>query len=186
MCPPSAAGHDGVHRRDGRREEEVRGGDRDGGGEVLKLVKFEHPRQTCVLRVTAGAAEAEREPVVVMEPTGTYGDAVRYQCHARGLPVHMMPPKHTHDFAEVLDGVPSMHDPKAATVLAQLQAIRPARAWEPESASVATCARGWTSGRRSRGRWRSTTVTWKRCWRGTGRSSGRMSTCTSSGRGWRC
>jgi len=50
-----------------------------------------------------------------MEPTGTYGDALRHQCHALGLPVHMMPPKHSHDFAEVLDGVPSMHDPKAAS-----------------------------------------------------------------------
>jgi transposase len=79
--------------------------------------------------------EAERKPVVVMEPTGTYGDALRYQCHALGLPVHMMPPKHSHDFAEVFDGVPSMHDPKAATVLAKLQAIKPARAWEPQSNS---------------------------------------------------
>ena len=101
-------------------------------GEVLKLVRFEHPRQTALfLEVLRELQRAERKPVVVMEPTGTYGDAVRYRCHELGLPVHMMPPKYSHDFAEVLDGVPSMHDPKAATVLAKLQAIRPARAWEP-------------------------------------------------------
>ena len=46
-----------------------------------------------------------------------------------------MAPKHTHDFAEVLDGVPSMHDAKAAVVLAKLQAIKPALAWTPESES---------------------------------------------------
>jgi len=103
-------------------------------GEVLKLVKFEHPRQTAVFVGFLRALQREeRKPVVVMEPTGTYGDALRHQCHALGLPVHMMPPKHSHDFAEVLDGVPSMHDPKAATVLAKLHAIKPARAWEPQS-----------------------------------------------------
>jgi transposase len=103
-------------------------------GDVLKLIRFEHPRQTPLfLRVLSTIAEAERQPKVVMEPTGTYGDAVRYQCHQLGLAVHMMPPKHTHDFAEILDGVPSMHDPKAAVVLAKLQAIKPARAWQPDS-----------------------------------------------------
>ena len=103
-------------------------------GEVLKLIKFEHPRQTALfLRLLAALQEAERKPKVVMEPTGTYGDAVRYRCHQLGVSVHMMPPKHTHDFAEVLDGVPSMHDAKAAVVLARLQAIKPARAWVPES-----------------------------------------------------
>jgi transposase len=91
-------------------------------GEVVKLVKFEHPRQTGVfLKQLSILSEAGHKPAVVMEPTGTYGDAVRYQCHRRGLTVHMMPPKHTHDFAEVLDGVPSMHDAKAAVVLAKLQ-----------------------------------------------------------------
>ena len=103
-------------------------------GEVLKLIKFEHPRQTAAfLGLLRRLQQAERKPGVVMEPTGTYGDAVRHQCHAMGLPVHMMPPKHSHDFAEVLDGVPSMHDPKAATVLAKLQAIKRAPRWEPES-----------------------------------------------------
>jgi transposase len=103
-------------------------------GEIQKLVRFEHPRQTAAfLELLRALQEAARHPVVVMEPTGTYGDAVRYQCHVLGLPVHMMPPKYSHDYAEVFDGVPSMHDPKAAAVLAKLHAIRPARAWSPES-----------------------------------------------------
>jgi hypothetical protein len=80
-------------------------------GEVLKLVRFEHPRQTWLfLHLLEALREAKLEPKVVMEPTGTYGDALRYQCHRREIAVHMMPPKYSHDFAEVLDGVPSMHD----------------------------------------------------------------------------
>jgi transposase len=103
-------------------------------GEAVRLVRFEHPRQTRLfLRLLVALREAKLEPRVVMEPTGTYGDAVRYQCHQLQIPVHMMSPKHTHDFAEVLDGVPSMHDPKAAVTLARLQAIRPAEPWEPET-----------------------------------------------------
>ena len=103
-------------------------------GEVVKLIKFEHPRQTgSFLQMLRVLGEGGQKPSVVMEPTGTYGDALRHQCHQQGLSVHMMPPKHTHDFAEVLDGVPSMHDAKAAVVLAKLQAIKPARAWLPES-----------------------------------------------------
>lgn len=101
-------------------------------GEVLRIVRFEHPRQTgAFLRLLETLRDAQLMPQVVMEPTGTYGDALRFQCHVRNIVVHMMPPKHTHDFAEILDGVPSMHDPKAAVVLARLQAIHPAPRWEP-------------------------------------------------------
>lgn len=103
-------------------------------GEAVRLVRFEHPRQTGMfLRLLVALRDAKLEPRVVMEPTGTYGDALRYQCHQRQIAVRMMSPKHTHDFAEVLDGVPSMHDPKAAVTLARLEAIKPARPWEPET-----------------------------------------------------
>jgi transposase len=103
-------------------------------GEVLRLIRFEHPRQTAsFLRLVEALQEAKLAPRVVMEPTGTYGDALRYQCHKRGVTVEMMSPKHAHNFAVVLDGVPSMHDPKAAVTLAQLAAIKPAKTWQPES-----------------------------------------------------
>ena len=103
-------------------------------GEVVRIVRFEHPRQTGLfLRLLVALRDAKLEPRVVMEPTGTYGDAVRYQCHRLQVPVQMMSPKHTHDMAEVLDGVPSMHDPKAAMTLARLAVIRPTKRWEPES-----------------------------------------------------
>jgi transposase len=103
-------------------------------GDVLKIVRFKHPTQT---RAFLSVIEALRDkgtlPQIVMEPTGTYGDAFRHQCHVRALPVFMSSPKHTHDMAEVLDGVPSMHDAKAVVVLAKLHAIRPGKRWEPES-----------------------------------------------------
>jgi transposase len=103
-------------------------------GEVLKIIRFAHPRQTSAfLQVVKALRDAGLVPRVVMEPTGTYGDALRYQCHALGVSVEMMSPKHTHDIAEVLDGVPSMHDPKAAVALARLAVMKPARAWEPDS-----------------------------------------------------
>jgi transposase len=103
-------------------------------GEVLRILRFEHPRQTLAfLRVIEALQANKLEPRVVMEPTGTYGDALRHQCHTRGVRVEMMSPKHTHDFAEVLDGVPSMHDPKAAVALAQLAKLRPGKVWTPDA-----------------------------------------------------
>jgi len=103
-------------------------------GEVLRILRFEHPRQTLAfLRIVEALQANKLAPRVVMEPTGTYGDALRYQCNVRGARVEMMSPKHTHDIAEVLDGVPSMHDPKAAVALAKLAVMRPGRAWEPDT-----------------------------------------------------
>jgi transposase len=106
----------------------------DAAGEVLRILRFEHPRQTLAfLRIVEALHVAKLVPRVVMEPTGTYGDALRYQCHARNVRIEMMSPKHTHDIAEVLDGVPSMHDPKAAVALARLAVLRPGRAWQPDT-----------------------------------------------------
>jgi transposase len=103
-------------------------------GEVVRLVRFAHPRQTLAfLGVIDALRDAKLEPRLVMEPTGTYGDALRHQCHVRGVSVEMVSPKHTHDFAEVLDGVPSMHDPKAAVALARLAAMKRSRVWKPDS-----------------------------------------------------
>jgi hypothetical protein len=50
-----------------------------------------------------------------------------------GAAVFMSSPKHTHNMAEVLDGVPIMRDAKAVVVLAKLHAIRPGRQWQPET-----------------------------------------------------
>ena len=55
-----------------------------------------------------------------MESTGTYGDALRYQFRQNGFEVHQISAKRVCDAREVYDGVPSLHDAKAATVITRL------------------------------------------------------------------
>lgn len=63
-----------------------------------------------------------RRLVVAMEPTGTYGDALRQALERQGVTVHRVSPKNAADYAEVFDGVPSQHDGKDAAVVAELAA----------------------------------------------------------------
>lgn len=103
-------------------------------GAVQRILRFDHPKQTmAMLRLLLELKSKKLDVQVVLEPTGTYGDAVKYQCHRQGLAVYEVSPKRTHDMAEVLDGVPSMHDAKATVVLAQLHAMGKSRAWVPHS-----------------------------------------------------
>lgn len=60
------------------------------------------------------------EVVAVMEPTGTYGDPIRFQLEEIGIPVHQVSAKRSHDASEVYDGVPSFHDAKAAEIIGRL------------------------------------------------------------------
>jgi transposase len=73
---------------------------------------------------------------VAMEPTGTYGDAVRQALGDAGLCVHRVSPKASHDYAEVFDGVPSQHDGKDAAVIAELSALGKSGSWRYESPSL--------------------------------------------------
>jgi transposase len=68
-----------------------------------------------------------RRLVVAMEPTGTYGDALRQTLERAGLQVERVSPKQASDYAEVFDGVPSQHDGKDAAVIAELAAQ--AKSW---------------------------------------------------------
>jgi transposase len=63
-----------------------------------------------------------RQLVVAMEPTGTYGDALRQALERKDVTAHRVSPKAASDFAEVFDGVPSQHDGKDAAVVAELAA----------------------------------------------------------------
>jgi transposase len=103
-------------------------------GEVVKLFRFEHPTQTReFLAVVASlrAGIAADKVMVAMEPTGTYGDAIRHQLHDVGAAIWMVSPKRTHDSQEVFDGVPSLHDAKSAVLVARLCAMRAASRWAP-------------------------------------------------------
>lgn len=71
----------------------------------------------------------DRELVVALEPTGTYGDPLRYALTRAGLNVHRVQGKIAHDYAEVFDGVPSQHDRKDAAVVAELAALGKSAPW---------------------------------------------------------
>lgn len=95
---------------------------------VVAIVKWRHPHSTraWVDRiVTLGSGRLE----VVMEPSGTYGDALRYQLLKAGVEVYRMSPKRVHDAAEIYDGVPSLHDAKAACLIARLHLEGVSQRW---------------------------------------------------------
>jgi transposase len=69
----------------------------------------------------------------VAEPTGTYADALVWQLEQAGFPVFRVSPKHSRDYAEIYDGVPSGHDAKSAAVVADLHRIKKSRLWKRPS-----------------------------------------------------
>ena len=87
---------------------------------VHVTVQWQHPAETRAF-VELLEEVRERTPVaVVMEPSGVYGDSIRYVLNERSFEVCRVSPKRTHDAAEVYDGVPSLHDAKAAAIIAKL------------------------------------------------------------------
>src|SRR5207249_10175305 len=89
----------------------------DNPGEVRELTEL-------LSRLAQG-----RVLVVALEPTGTYGDALRQALHGAGVVVHRVSPKVAHDYAEVFDGVPSQHGGKDAAVVAELSALGKSVPW---------------------------------------------------------
>jgi len=71
---------------------------------------------------------------VVMESSGTYGDALRHRCRLAGFEVFRASAKRVHDAREVYDGVPSLHDAKAACLIAKLHRDGLTKPWhEPDA-----------------------------------------------------
>lgn len=102
----------------------------DEGHAVLCTLRWSHPSETGILlEVLEALREHAAEVRVAMEPSGTYGDALRWQCLERGFDVQRVRAKHTHDMAEVYDGVPSKHDAKDAAIVATLCLDGRSRAW---------------------------------------------------------
>jgi transposase len=77
---------------------------------------------------------SERRSVTAMEPTGTYGDALRQALSDAGLRVDRVGAKAAHDYAEIFDGVPSQHDGKDAAVVAELAALGKSVEWSYKAA----------------------------------------------------
>ncbi len=100
----------------------------DSEREVVVTVKWAHPAETPALleRLRDLACESL---TAVMESTGVYGDTLRRQLREAGIEVHQMSAKRVHDACEVYDGVPSMHDAKAAQVIGRLYFEGASRVW---------------------------------------------------------
>lgn len=91
------------------------------GSGVAATVSFHHPEESPAwLALVSGLLRAGKRVEVVMEPSGSYGDALRHQVRELGASVYRVGSKRTHDAAELFDAVPSMHDAKAAAVLVRL------------------------------------------------------------------
>jgi transposase len=82
------------------------------------------------------ALGAERKLVVAMEPSGTYGDALRQALGDAAIEVQRVGAKAAHDYAEVFDGVPSQHDGKGAAVVAELAALGKGSVWKYQAAEA--------------------------------------------------
>jgi transposase len=97
--------------------------------EVMETLRWRHPEQTRGLvedlEKSLGADRVE----VVMEPSGTYGDCVWGLFEEAGFTLFRVSPKRVHDAAEVYDGVPSLHDAKAAYLIGRLHWDGGSRQW---------------------------------------------------------
>lgn len=99
-------------------------------GHVHGIVRWEHPQQSPeFVSLLARMREQGSQVEVAMEPSSTYGDALRSAMQKAGLQVFRVNPKRSHDAAEVYDGVPSLHDAKSAAIVAKLQLDGLSEAW---------------------------------------------------------
>lgn len=103
-------------------------------GEVLGTIRWEHPRESPqFIAMLVELARASDQVEAVMEPSGTYGDALRAAIGQAGVDVYRVNPKRSHDAAEVYDGVPSLHDAKSAAIVAKLHLDGASEPWPLES-----------------------------------------------------
>lgn len=70
---------------------------------------------------------------VVLEPSGPYGDPLRHQVDKAGFEVHKMRANKCQAVDEVFDHVPSLHDGKAAYLLARLHLNEVSEDWKQKS-----------------------------------------------------
>lgn len=73
------------------------------------LVKWELLETTALIQ---GLQHLGCPVTVVMESTGTYGDAMRHRFRQAGFAIWQASAKRVHDAKEIFDGVPSLHDAK--------------------------------------------------------------------------
>lgn len=103
------------------------------GERVLVTLSWKAPSETPALVSFVSQLKAIAPVEFVLESTGTYGDPLRAQMSALEVPVYRVAAKHTHDAAELFDGVPSMHDAKAAHLIGWLHLQERSRLWPTRS-----------------------------------------------------
>jgi len=107
----------------------------DEGEAILKTVGWSHPTQTlefiAFLEALRGGGAAS--VLVAMEPSGVYGDALRWQLLLAGFEVSRVSPKKSSDSAEIYDGVRSSHDAKSAAIVAWLHFHGKSEPWPVKS-----------------------------------------------------
>jgi transposase len=86
---------------------------------VLMTIRWDMPHELATFVGLVSSLPASSR-VVVMEPSGSYGDPLRYQLERAGIEVRRVSPKGVHDSTEVYDGVPSSHNGKSAQLIAKL------------------------------------------------------------------
>lgn len=98
------------------------------GEGVIQTVKWRHPGESLeAVELLSSLPAASLE--VALEPTSSYGDAVRGLLLGEGIGVYRVSPKRAHDLREVYDGVPSAHDGKSAAVVAKLHEDGASEPW---------------------------------------------------------
>jgi transposase len=105
-------------------------------GQVVQMVKWQLvPDHAVVMAFLEGLRARGVQLDVAVEPTGTYADPVVSQLRKAGFSVNRVSPKHSHDYSEIYDGVPSSHDGKSAAVVAKLHLEGKSRPWTVASES---------------------------------------------------
>jgi transposase len=102
---------------------------------VIDTIKWVHPEQTPEMAERVAQHVGVGNVEVVLEPSGTYGDALRGYLTDLGFAVYRVSPKRVHDAAELYDGVPSLHDAKSAYLVARAHLDGASARWEELSAS---------------------------------------------------
>jgi len=102
---------------------------------VIDTIKRVHPEQTPEMAECVAQHVGVENVEVVLEPSGTYGDALRGYLAGLGFALYRVSPKRVHDAAEVYDGVPSLHDAKSAYLIGRGHLDGASARWEELSAS---------------------------------------------------
>lgn len=100
--------------------------------EVVATVKWTQVSQTRAMVQWLQELQADRVEVA-LESSGTYGDALVYQLKQGDIAVYQVSAKRCHDAAELYDGVPSMHDAKAADIIARMHLDGLSKPWRQKS-----------------------------------------------------